>query len=60
MESIYTDFSIENQLCYKVIEYNGTFKVSVFSLDTDSLLMDNIYDGNLDDCIKFITIKITK
>lgn len=60
MEIIYSDYSIEADLLYKIIKTNDIYVVSVFDLNTDELKYSNIFEGNIEDCIQFITIKITK
>jgi len=60
MEIVYNDISITNDLLYKITKSGNDYKVIVCQLSTDEILDTNAYEGSLDDCIAFITIKIIK
>lgn len=60
MEIVYSDLSIEDDLLYKITESGNDYKVLVYKLSTNEIINTNVYEGNLEDCIAYITIKIIK
>jgi len=60
MEAIYADYSIHNDLIYKIFKLDNNYKVIVYKLSTEDIIDLNMYEGTLDDCIALITIKISK
>ena len=60
MEVLYTDYSVEKDLIYKITESGSDYKVMVYKLSTEEIINANEYEGPIEDCISYITNKTTE